>query len=158
MAGRRRRPVYRQLARLRTSANAARASSTTSFGWIWVSLPPRLRMRPSTMTVSTFSGCVASTTRCTGSDADRHVERVGCDHDHVRAFARRERADLLVDADDARGIDGRQFQRATRGQLELAARAPVLNRHGEFQHCEQIDVAGKRARCRRQGRPARPRS
>ena len=75
-----------------------------------------------------------------------HIERVGCHRDDVRALARSERAGLLVPADDACGIDGRQFQRAPRGQLELAARPPVLHRHSEFQHCEQIDVAGKRAR------------
>jgi hypothetical protein len=68
LSGQRKPPAYRQLARWRTPARATFASRATAEAWTSISLPPRFRMRPSTTTVSTLSGCVASTTRCTGSD------------------------------------------------------------------------------------------
>jgi hypothetical protein len=48
--------IHRQLARFRTASKAARASATTRSADNAVSLPPRLRIRPSMTTVSTFSG------------------------------------------------------------------------------------------------------
>src|SRR5262249_49374510 len=58
---------HRHFVRSRTPASAARAPATTSDVSRAASLPPRLRMRPSMTTVSTFSGPVASSTRCDGS-------------------------------------------------------------------------------------------
>src|SRR5262249_28767424 len=61
------RNAQRHFVRSRTPASAARAPATTLDVSSAASLPPRLRMRPSTTTVSTFSGPVASSTRCAGS-------------------------------------------------------------------------------------------
>src|SRR5262245_25879310 len=59
--------AHHHSARLRSAALAAFASLTTCETLSAVSLPPRLRMRPSTTTVSTFEGCAAVTIICAGS-------------------------------------------------------------------------------------------
>src|SRR5712691_5766421 len=59
--------LHHHPARLRTAARAAEASLTVCSTSTAVSLPRRLRMRPSTITVSTFAGCAASTSMCAGS-------------------------------------------------------------------------------------------
>src|SRR6266478_4258283 len=55
---------YRQFVRLRTASNAERALAATCTADMVVSLPPCFRMRPSTTTVSTFSGSAEPTSRC----------------------------------------------------------------------------------------------
>src|SRR5262249_57471857 len=54
--------AQRHFVRSRTPASAARAPATTLDVSSAASLPPRLRMRPSTTTVSTFSGPAAPRT------------------------------------------------------------------------------------------------
>jgi len=56
-----------QFARLRSESNAAAVSSVKPSTSMWVSFPFRLRMRPSTTTVSTFVGVADSTRRWAGS-------------------------------------------------------------------------------------------
>ena len=88
-----------------------------------VSLPPRLRMRPSTITVSTFAGCAAVTSMCAGSlNTPRLTSRVDTMIRSARLPGFSEPT-LSVDPHRARALDGAEFEHAAGGELELVVRA-----------------------------------
>ena len=85
-----------------TDALVCAAISSTSAA---ISLPPRFRTRPSTNTVSTFSGSPASTRTSTGSAQGSMLRSFIRTKNQVGPFAWRNRSDRMLDAEIACAVE-----------------------------------------------------
>src|SRR5215475_6732242 len=128
--------AQRHFVRSRTPASAARAPATTLGVSSAASLPPRLRMRPSTTTVSTFSGPVASSTRCAGSVTTAMLSAFGLIA--IRSARLPGLSEPILSSNPI------ELERLARRHLELALGLGVLAVARELEHGEQVRAPDQR--------------